>query len=521
MSDGTGRGRRGDLRRARRWTPGWRPKRAGRTSTFLTGALTALLCVLAVATPSRAQDVRGSALTTARYFEFRPIRQDTVPRAEVTEGPDGTLLFEGRPVTCRSRDICVLRRDAGVDQGVAITQDLGFTAWGFGVQGLSTNVQLRARTDVGGGGFVWPESDDHLDALVAYAQLVRGDFRIRLGRQRATSGLGFSSYDGASALYAPVPGLRLEAYGGRSLARGLFDPRHRALEGIEDFLVDRNAWLFGGRASLSLLPGTDVTARYQREIWSDRSGLLSERASLDARTTRLDPVTLEGSVDWDIGFDRIGKASLTASVPVPSLDLTVRATARRHVPYFEMWTIWGFFDPVGYEEIRLRADWSPQSDVGVWASAALRSYRDTDTELLFGPTGDDGRRLAVGGRWSPDEAWSVSGSYRLEDGFGTYFSSGDLRARWEADDRLEVSVHGSAFQQIQEFRVGEGVVFGGGGAAELSITDAVDLRGGLDVYRQTFENRPGTVDWNQVRGWSALRVSFGGDPGLERRGGSR
>ena len=118
---------------------------------------------------------------------------------------------------------------------MTVTQDVAFTSWGFGVEGLSATVRLRGRQEIGDE-FVWPRADDPLDLIVGYAQLNRDVFRIRLGRQRTRSGLGFDSFDGLDVLAEPTPWLRVEAFGGRSLARGLHETRHEALAGVEEVL---------------------------------------------------------------------------------------------------------------------------------------------------------------------------------------------------------------------------------------------------------------------------------------------
>ncbi|HSJ11027.1 MAG TPA: hypothetical protein VK928_13975, partial [Longimicrobiales bacterium] len=241
------------------------------------GAALALL-LLAITAPSTAyaQAVRGTATSTIRYIDMRPILQDTVSRERVTELPDGTFEFEGQRVSCVGDLPCVYFRSLDVQHAVVATQDVSLTGWGLGVQGLSVTAMMRLRGDLGGE-LVWPRSDDHFDAMLAYAELNRGMWRARLGRQRTTSGLGFSGYDGLSAVVDPLDWLAVEAYGGRSLARGLNEPRNEALQGIEDFVLDRNAWVLGTSVRAQLPAGAQVSARYQRDIWASRTGLVSER----------------------------------------------------------------------------------------------------------------------------------------------------------------------------------------------------------------------------------------------------
>ena len=486
----------------------------------LLGAVAAALAPLLLAAASAgAQDVRGELVTSGRYIEVRPLGLDTVPRSQVVEGPGGSLLFEGDPVFCQQPDVCIRYSSRPVEDAVAVTQDLRLTGWGFGVEGLSAHLHARGREDLGSE-FVWPRTDDAFDLIEGYVQYVRGDVRARAGRQRSRSGLGFSSYDGLSVLVEPGEGLglRLEAYGGRSLARGLSEPRHEALRGAGDFFPDRNAWLLGAAAGVEPVAGTRLTARYQREIWSDRSALLSERASLDVRSDVARPVVLEGSMDWDFAFGRVGKAHLTARMPVDD-RLTVEVTGRRYLPYFELWTIWGFFSPVAFHEAEARVSWAPSAAVGLWGAGGYRSYEDADTDPVLGGVSDDGWTAAAGGVVRPGDRVRLRGSYRVERSAGAFLSSGEVEASWRALDRLRLSLRGTASQQIEEYRVGEGVVVGGGGALHLRLPMDIELSGGASVYRQTFENRPSGVDWDQLRAWSSLRIPVGGDPGVEMRSG--
>lgn len=486
-----------------------------------TACLAAAAGLLVAAGSLAAQGVRGELVTSARYVEIRTLALDTVPRERVVEGPTGVPRFEGERVFCQDPDVCLRYRSGPVEGSVALTQDLRLTGWGFGVEGLSARVHARGREDLGSE-FVWPRSDDAFDLLEGYLQYNRGPVRARLGRQRSTSGLGFASYDGLSVLVEPGGdgGLRLEAYGGRSLARGLSEPRHEALRGAGTFFPDRDAWLVGAAVGAEPVPGTRLTARYRREIWSDRSALVSERASLDLRSDLLRPVRLEGSIDWDFAFGRVGKGHLTARAPVGE-RVTVELTGRRYLPYFELWTIWGFFSPVAFHEAEARVTWAPTAELDVWAAGGYRSYGDTDTDPVLGGVTDDGWTAAAGGTVRPVDRLRLRGSYRVERGAGAFLSSGDVEASWRVLERLRVSVHGTASQQIEEFRVGEGVVVGGGASLRVRLPMDLELSGGASVYRQTFENRPSGVDWDQQRAWASLRIPVGGDPGLGARGGRR
>jgi hypothetical protein len=261
------------------------------TTLFRPAAAAALLGLVAAGT-AESQAVRGSTRSTARYLEIQPIAQDTVSRERVTERPGGALEFEGFPVFCLPDGFCVFYRAAPQQSAAVFYQDAEFTAWGLGVQGLSATAMVRARAHVGGD-FTPPRSDDAFDAVLAYLELNRDRYRVRLGRQRVMSGLGFVGYDGLEGRFDPVDRVRVQAYGGRSLARGLSEPRQRALRGLDDefFLPENEALLFGQRGrGVDPAPGTSLALRYQFEIWSDRGGMLSERASLNGRTAAWRPL---------------------------------------------------------------------------------------------------------------------------------------------------------------------------------------------------------------------------------------
>ncbi len=462
---------------------------------------------------AQAQGVRGSALTTARYFELRPLRHDTVAFDAVERAGDGTYRFEGRPISCAPDSHCVRYLAADTESAVALTQDVGMTAWGLGVEGLSATVQLRARATAGGC-FDWPRSDDPLDVIHAYAEFVRGDWRARGGRLLSTSGLGFNSFDGASVYYAPGRALRLELFGGRSLARGVYEPRHEVLAGIERFFPERNALIFGGMVAGEPWAHTSVAARYQREIWTDRSALVSERGSVDIHSSALAPVRLAAGLDYDFAFGHIGKANLNVGVPLADGRVMLEAVGSRYVPYFELWTIWGYFSPVAYHEIEGRAAWRTRDAVQLRGSVGYRRYGDTHTTTIGRRLPDDAVFATLLASWTASPALRLDGSARVERGFGAYLGSGDVSARWSVHERVAVTVDASAFQQIEEFRLGDGVVLGGGAAVDLDVTTYARLSGGAHVYRQSWDNRAGDTDWNQVRAFASLRLGFGRDPGL-------
>lgn len=488
------------------------------TRRRVSGALLAAALLWAAPPPAAAQSFRGSSTTTFRYLQVRPLVRDTVDRGQVSEGPNGELRFDGFPVTCEASGLCTYLHSPATEDASTAYEDLRLTGWGFGIQGLSARLHARARQDLAGE-FVWPRADDPFDLVTGYLQYNRGDVRARIGRQRSRSGLGFASFDGLSVLVEPERWVHAEIFGGRSLARGLHETRSEALRGVEDFLLDRDAWLFGGSAGVRAPHGTEATVRYQREIWDNRAALVSERASLDLRTALLRPVELRGSLDYDFAMGRVGKADVSAGVPLLEDRVHVTLSGRRYLPYFELWTIWGLFDPAAYHEGEVRARWQALEELQVWAAGAYRAYDETNASSIFGPLEDDAYRVTGGARWAVGPDLDLRGEYRMERGAGAFLSSGEVSAVWRPLRRLTVRAHGLAAQQIEEFRIGEGMVGGGGLSGDYRLGERLRLSGGASLYRRFFDNRPSAVDWNQFRAWSSLRVTVGGDPGVTEREG--
>jgi hypothetical protein len=457
-----------------------------------------------------AQGYRGWASTAFQVVEMRPLGADTVLRSDVVTDAEGRFLYNGIEVSCVLTTVCTGYLPLDDEHTLAATQDLGLTMWGLGVQGLSVTAHVRARARAGGD-LVWPRSDDEFDAIMAYAQLQRGALRVRLGRMDIQSGLGFAGFDGASASYTRGI-VRGELYGGRSLARGLREPAQEAFQGLDDFFLDHGVLLFGGSASGRLL-GTAVTARYQREILWDRSSLVSERGSLDFSGAR-GRFRLRGAFDYDFAREQVGKAELTWSMPFRESRWLVELSARRYVPYFDLSTIWGFFEPVSYSELSARVGWSRSGDLAAWISGGRRSYADTETAVILEPMRDVGWRADLGARWRLAPQWVLDGQYRLEWGPGGFLSSADASGRFSVTERITASLSALTFQQIEEYRLGQGRAFGGGASIDVAWNERISIGGGASVIRHRDGGNVFTSPWSQTRAWMMLRLDIGGDPGL-------
>src|SRR5688500_7562110 len=94
------------------------------------------LCSLAATGDASAQRVRGTALSYIQYAQIRPITRDTVDSALVVRSPGGRLQYGGIPVECAGA-VCTFFQPADPQSALLFTQDVGVTAWGVGLPGLS------------------------------------------------------------------------------------------------------------------------------------------------------------------------------------------------------------------------------------------------------------------------------------------------------------------------------------------------------------------------------------------------
>lgn len=468
-----------------------------------------------------AQSVRVTGTTTFQYVEVRPLVNDSVPVADVTG--EGLLRFseDGRLVRCAdTTGICKFTRSGNPVSTVPATQDISLSVWGVG-QGIRGYARVRGRGVLFGEDGLWPRSDDDHDVLVAYAEIDRGPIRMRVGRQWKVSGLGYYNFDGGSALVRRG-GLVLEAFAGWSLARGLNEPRtSESLEAIESFAPEARGHIFGGQLSYRPRVGTAVTVLYQREIRADRAGLFSERVAVDA-VMRRGRGSVEGSLEVDLALRTVNEAQVRAWL-VPWPQLGVGVYGRRYRPFFELWTIWGAFSPVGFDEFGGNALWSVAGGAStIEVRAARRKYHETDASSTFGPVRSTGWNVGVTGSTLLGGQWLVQGGLRTDIGFGAAKDNGYVRVRRQFNDGTLVGVHLQAFQRIYEFRVDEGTVVGVGGDVSVRMGPRARISGSLTTYRHMVGDASPGVDWSQLRGSLRLAWTMGTEPAVSAvRGGGR
>ena len=114
--------------------------------------------------------------------------------------------------------------------------------------------------------------------------------------------------------------------------------------------------------------------------------------------------------------------------------------------------------------------------------------------------------------------WTLDGQYQLEWGPGGFLSSADAAVRYDVSERLTASLSALSFQQIEEYRLGQGRAFGGGASVDWTWSERASIGGGASIVRHRDGGNVFTSPWSQSRAWMTLRLDIGSEPGLATRG---
>jgi hypothetical protein len=479
-------------------------------------------CTLLTAVPAAAQQLRVSGTTALRYIELRPLIRDSIAAVDV--GGSGLLrvLPDGRSARCVPEDpYCRMTAQGPRVAAIPLLHDLEASAWGFG-RGVRGYAQVRMRTALGSGALLWPQADDAFDLVVAYAELERARYRVRAGRQWQLSGLGFYNFDGVNARLESAHGAGVEGWLGRSLMRGMNETRAAgALASIEELAPAAGGLLVGINARYRPSPRLSMGATYQADFRTDGAGLWAElaAASVSLAGTAGD---IDARLELDVASMALNEGGLRfRSTPVGPFVL--HAGARRYRPYFELWTIWGAFAPVGFDELTGGVAWSPGPRAPlVRAEASYRSYGDTGVEHALDSFRGSGGGASLSAVWAPVARWRMDAAMRAEGGFGAARRDGHIGVMHRLGDVGSLAVQALAFERLYEFRLDEGTVYGLAAELSLRLSSRAQLAAGAAAYHYPARSQAAGVDWNQRRGTLRVQWTAGAEPAppLARAGGA-
>lgn len=474
----------------------------------IAGLLTCAPLVLA------GQSGRIVGTTWAQFIDLRPLRIDSIPVSStiLTTAGDRTTA-DGQPVQCSgTAAYCRILVSDRRAMASPIMQDLEFSGWGLG-EGISAHAHLRARETLGADALPWPRANDRFDALDAYVNIERDQLRFRIGRQWTGGALGLYNFDGAAVAWQTGT-WRVEGIGGSSLVTGL-NATHLSgdLAELDDLPPDERAWLMGARVRFRPSLRSSVAAEYQRTLRSDRAALYSERASLAASTTWAG-VALDGEWTQDLLTNTINEGRLRAERALPK-GLRGTLEGRRSRPFFELWSIWGAFSPVGFDEARatLRRGFGARWTTSV--GGGYRRYDETHAGLAAAPLREDGWRGTATALFTPNDRVTIAGDYAIDVGPGASRSDGSLGAEWSGE-RLSWGGTLSAVQSIFEYRLGTGRIYGAGLHGSYRISTETRVAADAAWYGHRMSGAALGTNWGQRRASVRLEWAVGRDPGVSR-----
>jgi len=472
------------------------------------------LLFLSIALPAvlTAQGVRLSGVTSVQLVELRQLVKDSLAQSLVPGTGEFRVTSDGVPALCPvSSSFCVFEASGRRISAAPVLQDLTLAGWGW-MEGLSFEADLRGRTQLGSDRLTFPRANDHFNVLDAYAQLERTTWRGRLGRQWVSSGLGSFAFDGADALWRHRA-LTLEGWSGRALVGGLNEAYTSAqLAAVDNLAPQEGGYIFGGRARFRPDAVTAAALTYQRVLVADRSGLYSERAAFDASTRKFG-AAIDGSVTYDFAQQDWNEARLRVGTG-GMRTIGYSGELRHSRPYFELWTIWGAFAPVGFDEGRATANWNPRnSPWAVSVRGAYRKYAPTNTSNALVELRTNGWRAGGDVFWHNPTGYSAYGSYDVDIGSGA--ASTDVRGggKWTSSSDLSFGVDAMVTQNIYEFRVGTGRIYGLALNGAGRLNPDVRLVGDAGLYKHALTNGAPGPDWTQRRATLRLEWTLGRDPG--------
>ncbi|HEU4996170.1 MAG TPA: hypothetical protein VFT29_15240 [Gemmatimonadaceae bacterium] len=469
-----------------------------------------IACILATAVaPAAAQNYRARVDASSQVVSFRGLVADSIAVALVVPSAGGGLETpDGHAVRCGAGEYCFFFRPGPVLRGAPVTTSASLILWGLGVQGLTVRATGRLLADVWSDQ-VWPGTDPSAQLIEGYLDYQRGPAVVRAGRLLVVSRLEPIGFDGGWLKTRwDRASLEFAAYGGWGLGQAsaltVLSP---ALNPLDEWRP-RDRQIVAGAEAAWLYGDMDVRTEYRREVDPLDDYFVSERAALSFGA-RVAAVRAAGAVEYNIAEGQPGSADLTLTYQRPWLS--VSGGARRYVPYFSLWTLWGAFSPVPYNAVNVSAQVRPTSWLSLNGRGERYRYENADVSTALVPRLQDrGWRASVGGiaTWAP--RWTLAANYGLEHGPGASGRFADGAVGYTPNDRFTFDVYGGTTARPLELRYYDATTRWIGGRAGWQLGAQRSLWGDVALVDDD-RARPdaGASSLAQVRIRAGLSLTFG------------
>lgn len=490
-----------------------------------------IVLVTALAVLPTAANAQGFLLrldARAQTVSYRGIKADSIPDSAVDTAANGSLYTQdGYAVLCvPGTSFCQFYRPGPTIHSTPFVTTADLTMWGLGLTGLSLHANTRVGDDLASSGD-WPATDPAVQLVEGYAQYQRQGITGKLGRVVHTGRLGYTGFDGGSLRIRTAQGaFSAEGYIGLGLARASLLPvTSPELNPLDDFQPIKRQLVAGATGGWRFDFG-ELQAEYQREVDRDTRNFVSERTAVVARLTPLRGLRLEAGTDYDIARGLWGSSEADIYYDRPRYG--VSGGVRRYRPYFDLWSLWGVFSPVGYDAVRGRVWVRPIPALELRASGESFNYEETFATTGLTDVEDHGWRWATGFSWQFVPRWSTAWNYHAEYGAGAAGSGWDGSLGWAATSALKLTADGGYLQRPLEYRYEDSDLLWLGIFADLRANDRLGVNLGGSWYNES-RNRPDAsgIEWDQFRAVAGVSylIGSGADrltlPPAVRRRGSR
>jgi hypothetical protein len=273
---------------------------------------------------------------------------------------------------------------------------------------------------------------------------------------------------------------------------------------------NNNAWLIGARVRGRWQNGSSISALFQIIDRNDFGGLYAEQMALNG-SFRAGRTSINGDIQYDFATGNFNLAQLKWQVPV-TRTTGFFVEGRHYQPFFQLWSIWAVFSPVGYNEGNLGGYWN--SAHGMWGLQLTGGWRTYDnTNAGVGDLRTSGWRVGADANWHPDALWTVRAGYHYDIGPGAAESDGTFSLRFDPNANVYAGLFGTAFQTAYEYMQGAGTVVGGGVTGGVRLSSWGRLAADAGEYRNTYSQNSPQSNWNQFRASLRFEFDVGPEPG--------
>ncbi|HWP36209.1 MAG TPA: hypothetical protein VNL18_01525 [Gemmatimonadales bacterium] len=475
-------------------------------------AFTITAATLFAAAPLAAQGYRLRLDTRFQSATYRGWQLDSAPVGATSVGPTGGTVAGGFAVRCApGAAYCTFFRPGPERSSTPAMGTADLTVWGLGVPGLRLHAKARGLGDFTNRS-IWPGVKPALQLLEAYAEYANRFVTVEAGRTHVTTRFGFRGFDGGRLEIRPLGRtLRVSGYGGWGLARGVDLPVSVAeLNPLGDYQPTERQTVYGGQLGLSLWR-FDVRGGYQREGDPTTNGTTLERAAFDGQVDLSRGVVVSGGADYDIAAGLWGSADATVSYAPAGGRGSVAVGGRRYRPYFDLWSIWAAFTPIGYSAAFGSASYAPLSGVEVRARGEVYEYDEAGATTPLVSEENDGWRWVLGARYLRVDRWVFDAAAHQEHGPGAASLGYEGTVTWAPRDPMSLTAQVARVRRPLEYRFDDSKVWTYGVRADYRVA-AGDTRFYAEVrrYDETRERDDAAqVPWDQLRIYLGATVAIG------------